>query len=116
MKLSPLRARFHEVLGRLAAPAEEQIATLRKMGVWPSSDELALELDDLIPQLQEALVRGEISRKEHDLIINLNQMLNSIGVGDRSEIWDARSLESAEEWRQVRRLASLVFPAEIEPE
>jgi hypothetical protein len=38
-----------EALRWLAEPYGQQIDHLKRMGVWPSTDELALELDDIAP-------------------------------------------------------------------
>lgn len=40
-----------EVVRRLAAPAEDQRAYLRQSESYPSLDELALELDDMLKPL-----------------------------------------------------------------
>lgn len=106
MTLEALRSQLQEALTRLAAPAEEQIAHLRRMEVWPSVDELALELDDLMKLLPEALNRGEVSHEEEALIRQVGEVLGTMSGEEKAALWDANQLAVAEEWEQVRRLAN----------
>jgi hypothetical protein len=107
MTSAPLRNRLQEALTRLAAPAEEQVAFLRELGVWPSADELALELDDVMRMLPEALNRGELSREEETLIRQVDDLLGTMSGEEKAELWDASQLALAKEWAEVRCLAKI---------
>jgi hypothetical protein len=107
MRSSFLRNRLQELLARLAAPAEEQIAHLQELGTWPSADELALELDDLVGFFPEARSRGELSEEEETLIRQVDDLLERMSGKEQAELWNVSQLASAKEWAEVRRLAGL---------
>jgi hypothetical protein len=54
---------LQEALKWLAEPYARQADHLKNLGVWPSTDELALELDDVVQLVPEAVGRGELSRE-----------------------------------------------------
>ena len=67
---------LREALEHLAADAEAQAAYLRKLGTWPSLDQLALEFDDV----------AEASGSP-----TFPTMLRSCTVSGRSPLTEARS-------------------------
>jgi hypothetical protein len=107
MKPPFLRGRLLEVLARLAAPADEQIVYLQDLGTWPGADELALELDDLVGFLPEAVGCGELSEEEESLIRRVDDLLERMSGEEHAELWNVSQLALAKEWAEVRRLASL---------
>lgn len=104
-----LRTKLREALLRLAEPPEIQVTYLQKINVWPSADELALELDDLIRLVPEAMKRGEISGEEEIAIRRVDTFLAAMSTPDNESLWDASQLEIAKEWEQVRHLAASAF-------
>jgi hypothetical protein len=94
-----------EALGRLAAPAENQIQYLIQHGFAPCADELALELDDIIPFAQQLLMIHRLPQEGFDRIVNLNQYLGFISGQVHADLWTSDALRDAEEWKTVRLLA-----------
>jgi hypothetical protein len=91
-----------ESVKRLAAPPDEQVAYLRRLGSFPSLDELALEFNDMFvparatpssphPEWAEALRR-------------LDERLEEMSGQANAELWLAHALNGTE-WTQVRELA-----------
>jgi hypothetical protein len=98
-----LLEKLREAVARLASPAEEQMAYLRRLGSRGSADELALELDDAARSAlsQEALVAPRL--RVH--IRELDQQLEAMSGADKADLWTDTALQSAEEWEEIRRRA-----------
>lgn len=94
---------FAASLGRLAAPASEQINYLTSLGVADLTDELALEFDDLYRPIAEAL--DHLSPESASACRQLDQILSSDELG-----WSFADLESAE-WERVRASAAAAAAA-----
>jgi hypothetical protein len=93
-----------EVVERLGKPAEEPIDYLRQLGSAGSADELALELDDIAPA---AVARpGLVTAEQEAGIQALRSQLERMGGQDNAELWTDFALRTAEEWVEVRRLAT----------
>lgn len=90
-------------LGRLAAPAANQIAYLTALGVADLVDELALEFDDLyrprVGQLQQASAQSSVACRD------LDRMLSNDQLG-----WTFADLESRE-WERIRATAARALDA-----
>ena len=92
-------------LKQLAADAPEQEAYLAGLGVLPSTDELALELDDA--RLGITLDDGEARR----LLERLDTQLEQMSGEQNARLWTIDALKMAPEWIEVRRLANQVLLA-----
>lgn len=90
-------------LGRLAAPASDQIDYLTALGVADLADELALEFDDLYRSraslLEEAAPEAAAACRE------LDRMLSNDQLG-----WTLADLESPE-WHGIRATAAAAYSA-----
>lgn len=106
MKYGSFRERLREELARLSSPAEVQESFLKDMGVWPSADELALELDDTISILPEALRRGDISAEEASAAAEVGELLKAMSGPEKAALWDVGHLKIADEWERVRQKAA----------
>lgn len=97
--LSQLRA----ALARLAAPALEQLACLRDLGVSPPIDELALELDDVT----EAALTAEclLSPEQQQLVSKVIEALSCLSESHRTNFWTEAALTDSAEWQQLRERA-----------
>ena len=94
-----------EVLGRLAAPASEQVSYLTKLGVLPLVDELALELDDLIGLVPQLVEHGRVTQEQTKAIYAVDHKLPE--MSKRKDLWTELALREQPEWEEVRRLASI---------
>ena len=86
-------------LERLAASPEEQEAYLRRLGVLPSVDELALELDDAIAGIEVGNSRAKAA------IQRLDEHLDAMSGEHQASLWTPAALRDASEWATVRTLA-----------
>jgi hypothetical protein len=93
-----------KAVARLALPADAQIRQLEKRGLFPSVDELALDLHDGVVLLPQFVANGWITSKDADAIAAIDQMLNRMS-GPGNPLWTADALTRAEEWGEVRRQA-----------
>lgn len=93
-------------LRRLAAPADVQVRYLMDLGVYPSVDELALELHELALISRQQVVVGEISMAEYAAVDKLDRQLGSFSGTKNASVWAADALASADQWRRVRDAAS----------
>lgn len=85
-------------LGRLAAPATDQIEYLTSLGVADLADELALEFDDLYRPM--AMLLEQVSPESAAACRELDLLLSSDQLG-----WTFADLESAE-WGLIRATAA----------
>lgn len=98
-----------KALGRLALPAEEQIAHLSGRGLLPSADELALDLHDgavLVPQF---VAKGWLTSRDATVITAVDEMLERMSGPENVELWTVDALKQAPEWEEVRRRAREVL-------
>jgi hypothetical protein len=92
----------------LAANADDQRGYLRKIGTFPSTDELALEFDDAY--------RPFIGKLNHDDLLNpividlkkIDSLLDLYSDMEDKTIWLENSLDN-HLWAGVREIASLVL-------
>jgi hypothetical protein len=89
-----------EVVKRLAAPPDEQVAHLRGLGSFPSLDELALEFDDVFGPPGSTPPAGEWA----DALKRLAAMLSAMSGPENADLWTPEALHGAE-WAEVRELA-----------
>jgi hypothetical protein len=100
------------VLRLLAASSHEQHAYLEQLGTWPSLDELALELDDLVGNTLQ-LPAAPLDPAEHalqELDLALHEMTAFPGA-----LWEGPALATDERWAEVRRLAARALAALVVP-
>jgi hypothetical protein len=104
-----MTARSHDALKtalkQLAMDAAEQEAYLSRLGVLPSTDELALELDDA--RLGITLDDVEAT----SLLERLDAHLEKMSGEEHAGLWTVDALRTAPEWIEVRRLAAQVLRA-----
>jgi hypothetical protein len=84
-------------VARLAADKEEQVAYLRRLGTYPSLDELALTFDDELGRVRPNLATN------HPLLA-LDRKLHEMSGSDKASLWTPEALDS-ETWQAVRALA-----------
>ena len=101
-----LLALTQESLQLLAQPYGQQIDHLKEMGVWPSADELALELDDVAPLLPEAVRKGEISSEVELAVRRVSDKLGEMSGKRNAHLWTPDALANSSQWENVRLLAS----------
>lgn len=90
-------------LEKLALEPDEQIAYVAHLGSRGSLDELALELDDVLPA---ALSRPELLSKGQVVSLrDLDQRLDAISGPGKTDLWEERALWSSVEWSGVRAQA-----------
>lgn len=99
------RHSVRESVTRLGAPAWRQVAYLRRLGVHPSVDELALDFHELALLAASCAARGELTGAEAELVARLDAKLDAMSGTDRAELWTPDALASAPEWDDVRELA-----------
>lgn len=92
-------------LAKLAAPATEQIAYLKKLELLPSADELALEFDDLVGLVPRLVEQGYLTQAQAQQLRGLDDILTEMSGSD--ELWTENALREHAIWREVRRLATL---------
>ena len=89
--------RLAETLAHLADDASAQERYLRKIGTWPSLDELALELDDVTGSDVVAEAAGPLLQR-------LSETLDEMSGAGNARLWEPDALHNPE-WDEVRRLA-----------
>lgn len=89
----------------LAMSPEVQISYLKKLGTYPSCDELALEFDDSFSPSKPPLLGriGELSALEETLV-SIDNELDSMSNSDDEGLWNVESLAGTK-WMKVRNLA-----------
>lgn len=91
-------------VGRLAAPAEQQLAYLAELGVAPSVDELGLEFEDFyIPVCSE--LTGLLDWKP---ALAALAALDS-ALGSNQLTWDVDSLTKSQDWERIRQVAAVAL-------
>lgn len=93
-------------LGRLAAPAEEQLAYLERLGTGELADELALEFHDNLlavkgcakPELRDSAAMRAVAE--------VDGALERMSGTANEWLWRPEGLRAAPEWAALRRLAA----------
>lgn len=98
-----------KAVARLAWPAEAQLGELRKRGLLPSTDELALDLHDLVALVPQFVSSGWLSQADASAITELDQLLGRMSGPEHSDLWTERALQESSEWKEVRRQARAVL-------
>jgi hypothetical protein len=94
---------LRETVTRLAASADEQAAYLTELGVAPSADELALELDDLMRLVPQLIAKGYLDSNQEQALIALDHQLDDMSAD--TTLWTQTALATRGEWSKVRQLA-----------
>jgi hypothetical protein len=95
-----LLANLHEVVHRLASPAEIQTSYLEENQFH--TDELALEFD----VFHAIKWRGVLSDEATKSLEKLDHALQAMSGEEHAELWTADGLRHAPEWARIRQLAS----------
>ena len=103
----PSLVNFVKAIGRLAMPAEQQVAYLEDIGTAPSADELALEFDEGFVLLPTFVERGWLSAHDAKIAAAIDESLGRMS-GEQGP-WDIADLATAPEWQEIRRLAATPF-------
>lgn len=101
-----LTNRLQQALSMLAAAPDDQIEYLETLGVAPSVDELALELNDLVRQVPVAVQAGVLSAEAEMAIRRVDEKLDSMSGVQHSDLWWTDRLVNSQEWKEVRKLAN----------
>ena len=101
-----LEPELYHALRRLSVPASDQIEYLRKLGTFPSIDELALELDDVIFVVRTFLSRGVLTADEAEAIYAVSRKLKSMSGQRNARLWTEEALRESEDWADVRSMAA----------
>jgi hypothetical protein len=99
------RANLIAQLELVAAPAATQIAYLREHRF--SSDELALDLNDLCLLASQAVELGLISTAVHDSLARLDEHFDAISGQQNAHLWTDDALKCSAEWRAARSTAEV---------
>lgn len=99
------RRLMRESVSRLGAPARRQVAYLRRLGVHPSVDELALEFHELALLAGGRTEQGDLTGAEAELVARLDAKLDAMSGAEHASLWTPDALSSAPEWDEVRELA-----------
>lgn len=105
----PQLRRLQETLGRLAASADEQSSYLVRLGTAPSTDELALELDDLDGPLQILLEGGVVTPHAFEAVRRVRELLQAMSEDPPEGFWEVQSLASSFEWARIREQAAVAL-------
>ena len=92
---------FYDAVHRLAKPASQQAEYLKSIGTAPSTDELALEFDDLRHKCPTEPAAVALTERIDALLEAMS------GPGP---LWHTDSLATAPEWAEVRALAADLLP------
>jgi hypothetical protein len=99
-----------EAVKRLAAPAVEQIAYVRKRRCAPSLDELALEFDDEFQRLRDPDAARSTPAEYLAALKALDAQLDRMSGPANADLWVEDAL-ARPEWREVRQLATRALAA-----
>ena len=99
------RARnLRDVTARLASPAEDQLAYLRRLGVAPAVDELALEFDDMYKPIALLRRNNVISAETERALRSLDSRLEL--MSQNADLWTDQAVREASPWQDVRHLGA----------
>lgn len=106
MRVQPYRDQLRESLIRLAAPADDQLSYLKTLLSYPSVDELALDLYELVLLADQRVQERVISESARDAIKTISERLNVMSGRSNAHLWTPQALLTAQEWQQIRKLAA----------
>ena len=89
----------------LAAPPEEQLAHLRLIGCERCVDELALELDDILPDGDSAASLA-LTKSQLKGVQEVQAQLAAMSGAAQEAIWEPAGLLTRKEWNTLRKSAS----------
>ena len=92
---------LRRVLALLAAPGDEQLAYLRRLGPV-SVDELGLEFDDIARAARAALREHEVATA----LAALDDELSRMSGQENAALWTDQGVATSPAWATVRDLAS----------
>ncbi|MEV6713271.1 hypothetical protein AB0M48_14665 [Lentzea sp. NPDC051208] len=98
MQLGDRPLPFVDPVRRLAMPAEAQRAYLEAIGTAPSADELALEFDDVLPQLRSLDAEAVALAERIDALLE--------AMSGPSPVWHVDALAVSPRWASLRALAA----------
>jgi hypothetical protein len=93
-------------VGRLALSADEQIAFLKRKGLYPSLDELVLEFDDLLPFVAQFPENGWLSKNDEQILSEIRGLLDKMSGHESEDIWNETSLRTHRLWTELRHTAA----------
>ena len=96
---------LQDALRVLASPAHQQLEHLRQIGLANGFDELALAYNDTAAAAEDMQQCSELTQAQYEAVRKLDRYLSSISGNEHSDLWTADALSSADEWKEVRRLA-----------
>jgi hypothetical protein len=102
--MSALYENLKRSLQDLAAPAADQVRSLRRQRVGP--DELALELDAYGLAGANLVDTGELSQPVHAIVLELLGKFDEFGGQEHAQEWTEEALHTSPRWTEVRRLAA----------
>ena len=97
------------VLALLASAPEDQLAHLRSIGCEGAVDELALELDDLLPSGGSAAL--SLKDEQRAKVEAVRSRLAAMSGAAHEDLWRPEALASRPEWVEVRRTAQKALTA-----
>lgn len=109
MRIQPYRDQLHAALVRLAASSSDQLTYLQTLLSYPSVDELALDLYELVLLADLRVREGVISESVRDAVQAVDQKLDVMSGPDNAHLWTPEALLTAPEWQQVRNLAAIAL-------
>jgi len=102
-------AMVRAALGPLSFTAEAQIQYLIDHRV--DADELALQLNDVIPFLTELVQQGNAPKVAADLIRAIDARFSAMSGSEHADKWTEEALIEAVEWAEIRTLARSALQA-----
>jgi hypothetical protein len=93
----------------LAATSDYQREYLKKLGSFPSLNELALEFDDVYPAFK-AQTQSDAPIPESILVKfdSIDSALNLLSDSDYQNVWDEKALDT-QPWVEIRNIAISVL-------
>jgi hypothetical protein len=105
--------RLIEVLQLLAAAYDVQRAALPDFAQAP--DEIASNLDDVLPFIDQLTVAGMLNPKQVRLIEKIDAIFARKSEGDTPSFWTLDAMRDDHEWAAVRALARKALHALQQP-
>jgi hypothetical protein len=106
------RKLLFNVLAVLASPAEAQVDWLKRIGTYPSTDELAIELSDwslLVPQLVE------LQLVDDSFVHQLAAVEVALDEIQSASKWSLDDLATSSLWERTRTAAGKALVQMMEP-
>ena len=105
------------IVNILSLTSVEQNEHLKRLGTFPSTDELALEFEDAYFYFKSRLERETIDI-DKDIILSIekiNNMLDGLSYSNDMDIWNVNSL-NGKEWSNIRQVAASVMEQFLDSE